>query len=559
MAQNETFDPVALQGYYPAGGILADNDIINIRFTSGQWGIGDRWLQVRLRLVDPNTGQPLAQPEYEDTGLPAENRGIVVAVSHNAARNIFNNVQPAGGPNRHGPLHDGQFQVGDDPSEHFVPIEENLIPQEIVNLGAARREVRLLREMCVRLLHVRRQMMGMGMPGAIQPQPPVGPLPAPAQPPIPGPPVPPPVPPPAPPAPVNPPVPPVQPIHHLPITHIRAVIGETPAQIRDVPLWLAQSIPALTGVYPAMDAGTLTRLVNAITARHPGLALGMNEAGSWHEAVHLIWQRTFGATALHALSDVLKGIAQRNGVVMALEMGLMFTNDDWDLTWSVIRRCLPGQASVVTIQARLDALPNNQARIIQAGFIIREVYEVLGLDPLGRPLNFPGGLTQRDTAVPVTRGRGRGRTGPRRGPVLPVSSNQRRQETAGGNQPQTQPQQQNTFSNQTNQRGNQRQWQNRGTDSQRRYFFRPRPSQPQRYGSNQGPDNPNPYRGRDSTNQSGQERQLPQQQQGSRRGPGRNTNSGNNTVHTVRQVESSQLQQNASPTASPSTNQGQQP
>nr|BCT98167.1 gag protein [Bovine foamy virus]BCT98170.1 gag protein [Bovine foamy virus] len=517
MALND-FDPIALQGYLPAPRVLQHNDIIICRATSGPWGIGDRYNLIRIHLQDP-AGQPLPIPQWEPipnrTANPRTQPYPVVSAPMATLENILNNFHIPHGVSRYGPLEGGDYQPGEQYSQGFCPVTQAEIA--LLNGQHLEEEITILREITHRL------MQGVRPPAVPQgPAPP----PPPAQPPapLPAPPIGP--PPPAAPAPAPGPMPAPQ---HLPITHIRAVIGETPANIREVPLWLARAVPALQGVYPVQDAVMRSRTVNALTVRHPGLALEPLECGSWQECLAALWQRTFGATALHALGDTLGQIANSDGIVMAIELGLLFSDDNWDLVWGICRRFLPGQAVCVAVQARLDPLPDNATRIVMISHIIRDVYAILGLDPLGRPMQQT--LPRRNNQPP--RQQPQRRQQPRR----TGNQEERGQRNRGRQNAQAPRQEGNRLQN--SQLPGPRDYPN--NSNQPRYPLRPNPQQPQRYGQEQNRgNNPNPYRqptpGNGNQNRNFSRGPAPVNEQS--RGRGRSSQGTNNTgssaVHSVR-------------------------
>lgn len=269
----------------------------------------------------------------------------------------------------------------------------------------------------------------------------------------------------------------------LPITHIRAVVGETPANVREVPLWFARALPALQGVYPAPDAATRARIVNALTVRHPGLAIRDYEAASWQEVVATLWTRCHGHTALSALGQLVEDVSRTDGIIMATNLALMMSGDNWELVWGMVRRYLPSQASVIGVQNRLDELPNDEARIVMFDQIVQEVFGILGLDPLGRPQ--PTQRRERQQPQPSRAPQRRNQN--RRQQNQQSEGNGRRSSWNRGNYPnrnsgQIPPPRRDSRPADQNRNQNQ--------EERRTYNFRDQPRQPDRFGFGNGGYNP---------------------------------------------------------------------
>nr|QYB17017.1 gag protein [Feline foamy virus] len=434
-------NPLQLQQLYINNGLQPNpghGDVIAVRFTGGPWGPGDRWARVAIRLQD-NTGQPLQVPGYDlEPGIINLREDILIAGPYNLIRTAFLDLEPARGPERHGPFGDGRLQPGDGLSEGFQPITDEEMQAEVGTIGAARNEIRLLREALQRL-----QVGGVGrpIPGAIlQPQPVMGPV--------------------------------------IPINHLRSVIGNTPPNPRDVALWLGRSTAAIEGVFPIVDQITRMRVVNALVASHPGLTLTENEAGSWNAAISALWRKAHGAAAQHELAGVLSDINKKEGIQTAFNLGMQFTDGNWSLVWGIIRTLLPGQALVTNAQSQFDLMGDDIQRAENFPRVINNLYTMLGLNIHGQSIR-PRVQTQQQQ--PRSRNQGRSQQSQLNQPRPQNRNNQ-------SYRPPRQQQQHSDVPEQRDPRGPLQPPRGSGGG----YNFRRNPQQPQRYG--QGPPGPNPYR-----------------------------------------------------------------
>lgn len=488
MAQNN-IDPQGLVAIYLNNGIQQQpqhGDMIAIRMTSGPWGPGDRWARIEINLQDPQ-GMPLVQPTWEFAIGPADPlQDYLITGPLNHLLPVFDQLTYAGGPERHGPYHDGRLQMGDGMSEGFYPITEN----EILNVGTlamARNELRVLVEVVNRL-----QRMGAPMPVAPPVQPPPGAI--------------------VPQIPVA-----------IPINHIRAVIGNTPTQPRQIPLWLGRAVPAIEGVFPIPDENTRIRVINALLAGQSGLVLENGQAPTWNAAIALLFTRTHGTQAAHMLHDTLREINNAEGIIVAFNMGMMFTNGDFDTVWGILRGFLPGQAVVTNAQHQLDLLPNDAARANGFTQIILNLYQLLGLNMHGQSIRPsvrpraqpPQNIRQRGRGG--FQGRGRGQNRQQFQARQPSDNNQNTQRSAS--QPQTFRREDGGRQSSQPSR-DQRIYQPSGNDScQPRYNLRRNPQQPDRYGQNQR--GPNPYRGNQGTRSGGSSDSFNRGDKGAPGGQGR--------------------------------------
>lgn len=363
--------PNVLQLYVQAGlnNGPNDGDILTLRLTSGDWGIGDRYARVQLRIIDAQ-GQALPNPRWIARAGPVDLiNDIVLQAPENIMLAAFPNLQVLNGVYRHGPLHDGNIQPGDPLSDGFLPVTDGEL--QAVPPAQLMEECILLREI------VHRQQVQQLRAGLLQP--PQLPAPVPAA--------------------------------TLPINHIRGVVGATPSDAKDVALWIGRNVHGIEGIFPIPDAQVRMRVVNALTSMHPGLAVTLVEAGSWDRIVASLFQKAHGMQAQHQLPKVLEEIAKKEGVIMAFNVGMMFTANNFQLTWGIVRGHLPGQALVTHTQQRLDALPDDPTRGRQLPGILTELYQLLGLDPLGRqtrtvPQKNSPNSTNRNQNNSTSRGRG---------------------------------------------------------------------------------------------------------------------------------------------------------
>lgn len=426
MAQN-FINPVALGNLYVQNGInnpVGHDDVIAIRINSGPWGIGDRWSRVRVLLQDPQ-GAPLPQAEYDYEPGPVDLVGdYLLEGAFNVINQAFPNIQPLEGVHRYGPLHDGAIQVGDGFEMGFLPITQQEA-NAINGVGDLRRELAVLREI------IRRQRLLGGM----APVNVVGPMPQQGQ--------------------------------IIPVNHLRAVAGPTPTNPKEIALWLGKAVPGLEGIFPINNPAMRARVTNALIGSHPNLAVTAAEAQTWDQVIGFIYQRAHGAAAIHELPNILRDINRTEGVLVAYRLGMMFSGRNFNLVWGIVRQMLPGQALVANAQQQLDNMLDDNQRAQQLPEVLRGLYQLLGLDPLGRSQRpnerrqtESNQSTRRVTANNANRGRGRGR-GSSRAPVpanAPVISDDRRNE--------------------------------RREEYTPRYNLRPQPRQPDWYGRGRGQRNP---------------------------------------------------------------------
>ncbi|ASF20093.1 gag [Rhesus macaque simian foamy virus] len=361
--------------------------------------------------------------------------------------------------------------------------------------------------------------------------------------------------------------PPMNPAQQIiPIQHIRAVTGNAPTNPREIPMWIGRNASAIEGVFPMTTPDLRCRVINALLGGNLGLNLEPQHCVTWASAIATLYVRTHGSYPIHQLAEVLRGVANSEGVAAAYQLGMMLTNRDYNLIWGIIRPLLPGQAVVTAMQHRLDQEINDAARV--ASFInhLNGVYELLGLNARGQSLRIPasGGQTTAGTSA------GRGTRGRRSQQGTPgrQSSGQSQQQGRRSSQGQSR---QSDSSDQNVQR------QSQGGNGRGGYNLRPRTYQPQRYGGGRGRRwNDQPAR---SDNQQRSQSQQPQSEargeqsrtsgagrgQGGRGNQNRNQRSaGGNADRTVNTVTTASASTSASgqdgsspaPPASGSGNQG---
>ncbi|AAA19977.1 gag protein [Western chimpanzee simian foamy virus] len=261
------------------------------------------------------------------------------------------------------------------------------------------------------------------------------------------------------------PVPPPPPVGAvIPIQHIRSVTGEPPRNPREIPIWLGRNAPAIDGVFPTTTPDLRCRIINALLGGNLGLSLTPGDCITWDSAVATLFIRTYGQYPLHQLGNVLKGIADQEGVATAYTLGMMLSGQNYQLVSGIIRGYLPGQAVVTAMQQRLDQEIDDQTRAETFIQHLNAVYEILGLNARGQSI--------RASVTPQprpSRGRGRGQSAPEPSQG-PVNSGRGRQCPAPGQ----------------NDRGSNIQNQGQENSSQGGYNLRSRTYQPQRYGGGRG-------------------------------------------------------------------------
>ncbi|YP_001956721.2 Gag [African green monkey simian foamy virus] len=278
------------------------------------------------------------------------------------------------------------------------------------------------------------------------------------------------------PAPVSQPIiqyvaqPPVPAPQAIPIQHIRAVTGNTPTNPRDIPMWLGRHSAAIEGVFPMTTPDLRCRVVNALIGGSLGLSLEPIHCVNWAAVVAALYVRTHGSYPIHELANVLRAVVTQEGVATGFQLGIMLSNQDYNLVWGILRPLLPGQAVVTAMQQRLDQEVNDAARITSFNGHLNDIYQLLGLNARGQSIARAQSASTSGNSASA----GRGRRG------------QRTQQQAGRQQ-----QQQTRRTNQGNQGqrdNNQRQSSggNQGQRGQGGYDLRPRTYQPQRYGGGRG-------------------------------------------------------------------------
>lgn len=397
------FNPVQLQILYTQAAVttpVAHGDIILVRLSSGPWGIGDRYARLTIDLQNQQ-GQPLQQPVYRALPGPVNiHTDIMIEGPLNIVTHALPDLEYLPGVHRHGPLHDGLLQPGDGYGEGFLPITEQELAQ-VQNPADLRQEIRLLREIWGRRNAVPANLpLRIGQQGGGE--------------------------------------------QIIPINHIRGVIGQTPTDAKKVALWLGKGAPAIEGIFPIADAAIRARVVNALVSNHPNLAITPEDAIDWDTVLATLYQRAHGAAARHELPKLLTEIAKEEGVLIAFRMGMMFSQRDFELVWGIIRQSLPGQAIVTNAQQQLDLLPDDHVRAQQLPVIIRGLYQLLGLDNLGKSTRTPSIILQKNPPKNNSnnnngnRGRGRNRgqpsgTQPSRRDVPNIRPNERPPNGPNGN------------------------------------------------------------------------------------------------------------------------------
>ncbi|AIM40342.1 gag protein [Brown greater galago prosimian foamy virus] len=546
-------------------------DTLLVRITGGNWGPGDRFARIEVLLRD--TLGPLQQPRYRYAAMQQADlrNDIILHLNYQDAIIIFDMIIPSEGVHRHGPMFDGLWIHGDDYSMNFQPItahELYLLPQQVLT-----EEVELLTEVCNRMADwIRRHRCGGGS-GSSQPPPPPPPavpvlpsappassLPLPPQgwgisPPVAtstpgaaghsssagpnislgGTYVPPPVAPPAPviggpggpgqlPAMVQ--VLPAQPVV-IPINVIRSVCGDTPSNPQDIPLWMGRIIPAIEGVFPIDNPNLRMRVVNALLALHPGLAITELNAQTWGQVLAVLHMRALGHTALHQLPALLETIVKTDGILPAYNMGMEVTQQDFSYVWGILRTLLPGQAFVLSMQNELDRLPAAQRPGMFPGLLQRTL-DILGLNSRGQNIQ----KTNTQQQAPKRGQKPKPRLPPvhrRPAPFTPPATPSPRQQASAspssqGDNRSPQPQGRGTYGP------------SRGGGSGPRYNFRPRVQPPDRYGFGRGQGGRSSIGAQDNQQpgQGGQRTQQTNQNRNQGNATGGRTQPQNRTVNTVR-------------------------
>ncbi|BAU59304.1 gag protein [Simiispumavirus macfas] len=271
--------------------------------------------------------------------------------------------------------------------------------------------------------------------------------------------------------------PPINPAQQvIPIQHIRAVTGNAPSNPREIPMWIGRNASAIEGVFPIPTPDIRSRIINALLGGQLGLTLDPQHCITWASAIATLYVRTHGSYPLHQLSEVLRGVANSEGVAAAWQLGMMLTNQDYNLVWGMVRPLLPGQAVVTAMQHRLDQEVSDPARIVSFINHLNAVYELLGLNARGQSLRLSasGGQTTAGTSA----GRGtRGRRSQQGTPGRQSTGTSQQQQGRRSSQGQPRP-------SDTGDQNLQRQSQ--GGNGRGGYNLRPRTYQPQRYGGGRG-------------------------------------------------------------------------
>nr|AGM61335.1 gag protein [Macaque simian foamy virus] len=270
--------------------------------------------------------------------------------------------------------------------------------------------------------------------------------------------------------------PPINPAQQvIPIQHIRAVTGNAPTNPRDIPMWIGRNASAIEGVFPIPTPDIRSRVINALLGGQLGLNLNPQHCITWASAIATLYVRTHGSYPLHQLAEVLRGVSNSEGAAAAWQLGMMLTNQDYNLVWGMVRPLLPGQAVVTAMQHRLDQEVNDAARIVSFVNHLNAVYELLGLNARGQNLRVStGGQTTAGTSA------GRGARGRRSQQGTPGRQSSGLAPPQGRRSSQGQQPRQSDSSDQTNQR------QSQGGNNRGGYNLRPRTYQPQRYGGGRG-------------------------------------------------------------------------
>ncbi|ABV59398.1 Gag [Spider monkey simian foamy virus] len=435
-----------------------------VRMTEGWWGDYARFTVIRVAFQD-NQGNPLPRPEWEYINRDVRPlNDSIIGCTFRQAQQAFNNIDLARTPSRYGPLSNGLFLITDPEWLTFNPLSAveiaDLDDQEIRDFLAhativldnvmadvviQQREIEDLTKTNLRLRNALASSgtyQPIGMP--IAQSSPAGPsasvagphMPAmpsvpyisaiPSAPPAPIPVAPAAAPPlgPLPSAPAPPVLPVIQPntfgtdgngytavgpVPVLPIAQIKAVIGEAPTDARQIPLWVAKHAAAIEGTFPTGSADVRCRVLNALLTSHGGMTLSPNECGTWSLAAAALYQRIYGVIPLHDLPHTMAEVARREGILVAFNMGMTFTNNSFDVVWGIIRPLLPGQASVAMLQGYLDQYQGQQQKAQAFPTLLRRTFETLGLNYLGQSIrsNQPA-RTSGSVAGSITQGRGRG-------------------------------------------------------------------------------------------------------------------------------------------------------
>ncbi|ATW64777.1 Gag [Simian foamy virus 3] len=259
----------------------------------------------------------------------------------------------------------------------------------------------------------------------------------------------------------------------IPIQHIRAVTGNTPTNPREIPMWLGRHSAAIEGVFPMTTPDLRCRVVNALVGGSLGLSLEPIHCVNWAAVVATLYVRTHGHYPIHEMANVLRAIVTQEGVATGFTIGMMLSNNNYDLIWGILRPLLPGQAVVTAMQQRLDREVNDAARIASFVGHLNDIYGLLGLNARGQSINRP----QSASASGPSSATGRGRQN-------------RRNQQQPGRQQQQQPQRRGNqgTQGQRNNQNNQRQSSggNQDQGGQGGYNLRPRTYQPQRFGGGRG-------------------------------------------------------------------------
>ncbi|ADE05999.1 gag [White-tufted-ear marmoset simian foamy virus] len=547
-----------------------------IAMTEGWWGDHPRYRIIRVVFQD-TSGNPLSQPQWMDEDRQMNPlQDPVVGCTFNQASRVFDQIDIGEGPSRFGPLADGMFLITDNAWMDFVPLSAmeitdinnertlrdhltfccTLLENMMADIIVTQRENRDLNTTINNLratIPVASQAlphsslpatpMAASTPGGPSGLPPstfnigaVGPS---YQPPAQLPSAPPIALPVIPSAPLAPAVPlpqsqPPQPMYNpymmagnlqgnvLPISQIKAVIGETPTDHKAVPLWVAKHAAAIEGVFPTGSPEVRCRVLNSLLTGHGGMMLHPVDCVSWTNAASVLFQRVHGVVPLHQLPKTLEEVAKTEGLLVAYNIGMTFTSNNFDLIWGIIRPLVPGQAAVAMLQGYLDQYPRPQDKIEHFPRFLRRTFEVLGLNFLGQSIRSTQAPSRPNSANRGTntargrggnRGRGRGRgvppgPPPGRGTATPQAAGTSRSSSGSfGEQP--------------------------------RYNLRPQVNRPSRYGGGPNParNNPEPQGGDTSSTPRGQ---------GERSGRQRNNNARQNqqpprrpdrTVNTVRTAQ----------------------
>ncbi|ADE05994.1 gag [Squirrel monkey simian foamy virus] len=476
-----------------------------LRMTEGWWGPFPRYTRVRIILQD-ESGNPLSQPRWELVDRMFNPlRDPILETTLDEMDRVFDGINLSPGTERYGPLCDGNFLYTDDAWNDFNPMSALEVADVELTPALYREHLNFLSRVAEGMLgdiimlkqenedahetitRLRERIINQptsapiitSTPGGVSGLPPSVYQPTglhetyiqPSRP-------------------MQPSAPPLPLMGDLgsgilsvlPISQIRTVIGNTPVDPKKVPLWIAKSASAIEGVMPTNTPDIRCRLVNALLPQHGGLILQPHECNSWTQIASALYTRVNGMIPLHALPQTLSQVTKEEGILVAYQIGMTFTGQNFPLTWGILRPLLPGQAVVAMMQGYLDQYPTDDLKAVNFASILRRVFDILGLNYMGQNIRNQSSPSLTVSSARGATGRGRGRSrniGRGRGTTPNFQ---------GRGQPATTPTV--TTSGSTSSTT-----ESQGRNSNPNYNFRPRVNQPPRYGGG-----PNPYRNREPLN-----------------------------------------------------------